>query len=300
MKQSLRILMYSFIIFFFSSCENEYQETDSFQANTPNTTTEFLTKTEIDQIIYDLLEKNGKFEWSMVNDHTLLSALILSDSIASIGYNQTASNEVDYESYTTSSRAFNHTKTQIKAIFENRASKRSTSATSSAAFLYEDPYFPIIDAKIYNQETLDEVRNVGNIRYIEPVNYTFNESEINTSNDSMSSGSGCGDADAQTVHSSDYTTISPFALQSWNYNYMNIPQAWNYATGKNITIGIIDSGVSQNQSMLNANFNITNTNRTVKNYGTYVDSWWPWSTETDGVWDKCGHGTQMAGIATTF
>lgn len=293
------IIFFSVLVIFTISCENENQEIHSTTLSTGTTTSDFLTKSEIDQIIYDELEKNGKFEWNMVNDHVLISALILSDSIASIGYNESNSKQVDYESFNRNARSFDDTKSKIKAIFTENSSKRTTTAsTPTQNFLYEDENFPIIDAKIYNQETLDKVRNVGNIRFIEPVNYIVNEPIINTSNNSLSSGSGCGDVEAQSIYSNDYTTIYPNALQSWNYTYMNIPQAWNYATGKNITIGIIDSGVFQEQSMLNQNFSISNANRTVKNYGTYVDSWWPWSTSTDGVWDKCGHGTQMAGIAT--
>ncbi len=283
----------------FISCENESQQIDSTTLSSNTTTSDLLTKSEIDQIIYNKLEKNGKFEWNMVDDHVLISALILSDSIASIGYNATSSDYVNYESFNQSARSFDETKAKIKAIFATTSSNRSLStSTQSQNFLYEDKNFPIIDVKIYNQETLDRVRDVGNIRFIEPVNYTFNESNITRSNSSLSSGSGCGDVEAQSIHTNDYVTISPNALQSWNYTYMNIPQAWNYTTGKNVTIGVIDSGVFQEQSMLNDHFSISNANRNVENYGTYVDSWWPWSTETDGVWDKCGHGTQMAGIAT--
>ncbi len=292
-----KVLFSGLIACLFISCENQEIDTSTY-SNSNSTSSELLTKAEIDQIIYDKLEKNGKFEWNMVSDEVLISALVLSDSIASIGYNETPSENVDYESFKRSSRSFDDTKAKIKAVFTENSSNRSLSVSSeSQQFLYEDESFPIIDAKIYNQETLDEVRNVGNIRFIEPVSYELNETIVNTSNSSLS-GSGCGQMTPQTLNKEDYITITPNALQGWNFEYMNIPQAWNYATGENITIGIIDSGVFEEQPMLNELFNSSNPNRTVQNFGTYVNSWWPWSKKTDGVWDKCGHGTQMAGIAT--
>ncbi len=145
-----------------------------------------LTNAKIDQVIYDDLEKNGKFEWNMVSDEVLISALVLSDSIASIEYNENSSKSVDYKSFKRSSRSFDTTKVKIKAIFTKNSSDRSLSASSkSQQFLYEDESFPIIDAKIYNQETLDKVRKVGNIRFIEPISYEFNEMIVNASNSSF-------------------------------------------------------------------------------------------------------------------
>ena len=47
--------------------------------------------------------------------------------------------------------------------------------------------------------------------------------------------------------------------------------------------------------MLGSNFNTGySSGRTLTKYGTYVDSFLPWTTQTDGVDDKCGHGTSMA------
>jgi len=112
------------------------------------------------------------------------------------------------------------------------------------------------------------------------------------------SGAGCG-YDAESLNAADYTTIAPGALVSWTFYKHNIPSAWNYSTGAGVGIGVIDTGLTPNNSLLNGNFNDGySSGRYVQTYGTYVDSWWPWSTRTDGPNDKCGHGTSMAAAAT--
>ncbi|MBQ0786611.1 MAG: S8 family serine peptidase, partial [Oceanihabitans sp.] len=83
---------------------------------------------------------------------------------------------------------------------------------------------------------------------------------------------------------------------SWHFQKHNIPQAWNYSTGSGITIGLIDTGVSASQPLLNSsgiNDGYSN-GRFVQKYGTFIDSNWWWSSNYDGPHDKCGHGTAMA------
>jgi len=110
------------------------------------------------------------------------------------------------------------------------------------------------------------------------------------------SSSGC-DKGADYINPAHYTTTSPNNAQiSWHFNEHNIPQAWNYSTGSGITIGLIDTGVSASQSLLNSsgiNDGYSN-GRYVQKYGTFIDSNWWWSSNYDGPHDKCGHGTAMA------
>jgi len=114
---------------------------------------------------------------------------------------------------------------------------------------------------------------------------------------SSSGGSGCG-FEATALSAADYTTITPNAKAAWTLYQHNIPSAWAYSTGAGVTIGIVDTGVSPNQTLLGSNFNDgLSTGRTIQKYGTYVDSVWPWSSGTDGPNDQCGHGTSMASAA---
>jgi len=85
----------------------------------------------------------------------------------------------------------------------------------------------------------------------------------------------------------------------WNFPLHKINQAWSYSTGQGITIGVVDTGLSPNQSLLGSNFNNgLSSGRTVEKYGVFVNSFWRWSRKTDGPNDKCGHGTSMSAAAT--
>jgi subtilisin family serine protease len=93
----------------------------------------------------------------------------------------------------------------------------------------------------------------------------------------------------------DYTTVTPNAKAPWSFSKHNIINAWSYSTGAGITIGVVDSGVSSEQSLLGSSFNNgLSSGRSISKNGVYVDSIWPWSTGYDGSADQCGHGTSMA------
>ena len=74
----------------------------------------------------------------------------------------------------------------------------------------------------------------------------------------------------------------------WNFWYHNIPQAWSVASGAGITVGVVDTGVFQGQTLLQpAGFNGgASSGRTVVNLGT---------KEMSSAYDQCGHGTRVAG-----
>jgi subtilisin family serine protease len=131
---------------------------------------------------------------------------------------------------------------------------------------------------------------------LEPAGYRYFQND-KYAQEKSSSSSVCGQ-ESEALNSADYTTISPNAKLPWNFPIHNIDTAWNYSTGSGITIGIVDTGASTNQYLLNDGINNGDSSgKTIQRYGVYVDSFWPWTTKTDGVNDKCGHGTSMTGIA---
>uniref|UniRef100_UPI004047A0FB S8 family peptidase n=1 Tax=Flavobacterium sp. TaxID=239 RepID=UPI004047A0FB len=162
--------------------------------------------------------------------------------------------------------------------------KENESDSPEKVVIYKDPVLNIIDVIIKDQKTLFLLRKNKGIRYIEPGDYKYFTFEQENGANKSSGSSGCG-YDSESLNGSDYTTITP--------------NAWAKSTGAGITVGVIDSGVSPNQSLLGSNFNNGDSSgRTVQKYGTYVDSFWPWSTSTDGPNDQCGHGTSMTATAT--
>ena len=170
--------------------------------------------------------------------------------------------------------------------------------TLDKVLISADPDLNIIDVFISKQETIIALRQSKYIRYIEPGDYKYLEVLDAQNRSSVGTSSGCG-YESEVLAIADYTTTTPNAKVPWTFYQHNIPNAWSISTGRGVTIGIVDTGVSPNQTLLGTNFNNgLSSGRTIQKFGVYVDSIWPWSTTTDGVNDLCGHGTSMASVAT--
>ena len=237
-----------------------------------------LSIQEINDKINAVFATTGAFNWQDVDDHTLWSAVIHGDNILTIGYG----NQGESFSETKSQRLRNqkaaviHTIESIEGVGRNKEN------------LVEHDVINVLDVRVESIETIKTLRQQDGVRYLEPNGY--NHFEI-----SQRSSSGC-DKNADTINAAHYTTVAPNNAQvSWHFYEHNIPQAWNLSTGAGITIGLIDTGVSQYQNLLNSSgFNDGYSNgRFVQKYGTFIDSSWWWSNNYDGPHDKCGHGTAM-------
>ncbi|SEB75946.1 Subtilase family protein [Tenacibaculum sp. MAR_2009_124] len=269
------ILSLGIILAMFSCSHNESIEESNIQQE------ELLTKKEINDIIKRSIESSGDFLWSDQDVHTIYSALKHGNDILTVGYGSTKDN---FERSPTSETIKQDILTLINST-EKAFSKGKNE-------IYADDNINVIDVKINNQETLTALLNDSSVRYIEPADYSFFE------NEQVRSSKGCGYRQ-QNLSSSDYRTVAPGARVPWSFDLHKIPQAWNHSTGAGITIAVIDTGLSPQQKWMNQYFNDGYSNgRTVQKYGTFVDSWWPWSNNYDGVNDKCGHGTSMASVAT--
>lgn len=237
-----------------------------------------LSIQEINQVITNRFDTTGSFNWSDVDAHTLWSAVINGNNILTIGYGNEGESfsEVKNERLTAQKKA-------ILDIVETLEDRKHSNEN-----LVEYEIINVIDVNVQNIETILELRKQEGVRYLEPNGY--NHYEV-----AQKSSSGCS-KNAETINSAHYTTISPNNAQvSWHFSEHNIPQAWNYSTGSGVTIGLIDTGVSQYQSLLNSsgiNDGYSN-GRFVQKYGTFIDSAWWWSSNYDGPHDKCGHGTAM-------
>lgn len=259
---------------------------ETFEETTTNQPQELLTKTEINKIIQTSLEAKGDFNWSEQDVHTIYSALKHGNDILTIGYGTSKTN---FERSAASKNIKDEILALVKSIEKGSA--------KSKVELYADENINVLDIKVTNIETLTALLNDGRVRYIEPSDYSFFTSEDQQRSESSGS-SGCG-YDQLTLNSNDYRTITPGARVPWAFDAHKIPQAWSYSTGAGATVAVIDTGLSPEQRWMNQYFNDGySSGRTVQKYGTFVDSWWPWSNNYDGVNDKCGHGTSMASVAT--
>lgn len=255
-----------------------------------------IPKKDIDQFVKDQVNKNGQFDWSMVSDEMLWSAITHTNQVATVGYQPTDNAE--------SGRALHEINVGHDIWIEAREGiltrtletinqNTPTQITRDDVFVWSHTVLPYIELKTVSLAAIKELRQDPQVRYIEPSDYALDEMQAPSGK--VASSAGCSNDPNYGLTSNDYVTISPNAKQSWNYSYANIPQAWSYSTGDNISVGLIDTGISPDQSKLNGAFNSgSSSGRFIHKYGTYVSSWW-WWTSPDGPDDKCGHGTAMAG-----
>ncbi len=282
-------LIYVFAV----SCTDENLEAEvlpNSQELTNGLEQDLLSVQEINQQIDQSLETEGDFNWNDASDQMLWSALSHGDFILTIGYGS------DVEDYANkNSNAQQNVKEALVAIVKKSEESSIKEANKDEdVLIYDDPYLTVMDLKVEKLETVKALRSDHRIRYMEPAGYAYEQQ--NTTG--KSSGSGCG-LEGENLSSQDYINIAPGARMPWNFPIHKIDQAWSYSTGSGITIGVVDTGISPSQSLLNGNFNSGySSGRSVEKYGVYVDSFWPWSRRTDGPNDKCGHGTSMSAAAT--
>ena len=250
-----------------------------------------LTRGELNALVEAHLQTTDRvFDWNAADDHTVWSALRLSDHEAALGYQPAGFTDLDGQIHTVdvSSGAWLQTRNELVSDLLAATARHTGKAITEAELFVapEDGVLPILDIRVLHAEVLAEFRRRPEVRYLEPSNYTYTEVQLRN-------GSGCSEAPADDIPAADYTTVSPGAKVPWNYDYMNIQQAWSRTQGEDIGVCIIDSGTYPEQSDLNGNFG---SGRSLTRLGVYQPSFW--SSRTDGPDDQCGHGTQMAGVAT--
>lgn len=284
-KNFLKIIILS--VFVFASCSKE----DSFDEITVDAAQKNpLTAQQVNAQIDEAIATKGTFSWKNASNHLLWSAAFRGNHIVTIGF---GNSEKDFDRSKSASNATTQaTILNLIAHYEGKSKED--------VLLSSDTFLNLVDVYIEKQETIIALRKTTKIRYVEPGDYKYFETaqqKVSLSSSSSSGSSGCG-FESSTLSASDFTTVTPGAKVPWSFYQHNIPTAWNVATGRGVTIGIIDTGVSPSQTLLGSNFNDgLSTGRTIQKFGTYVDSIWPWSTGTDGPNDQCGHGTSMSSVA---
>lgn len=277
MKKSVFFLA---LFFALNSCTQE-------ELRNENSTTEMsqktpLTEKQINERINQAIKKDGTFNWSNESDHFLWSAIFRGNRMVSIGF---GSSKNDFDR----SKSPDHKNMEEEIL---NVIAKSEGIGSARFLLNSDKYLNQMDVTIEKEETIAALRQMKNIRYVEPADYHYfeNEAKYNTTAKSSGSGSsGCGFSTA-TLSAVDYTSTTPSAKIPWAFAKHNIPDAWSYSTGAGVTIGLIDTGVSPDQSLLGSSFNNgASSGRTISKFGVY---------NSDGSADQCGHGTKMASVMT--
>lgn len=247
---------------------------------------ELLSKAQINEKVISYLHtENQVFDWNEASDAMVASALLVGDSIAAIGYKPADIGDI---------RGFMHTiditdpawlgaKEKIQnVILEETNTLLGTELKLNALLPYEEnetlPYFFI---KIMHPELVTTIRALDEIRYFEPAGYTGLEDE-NRSDE------GCADY-SESLDGSDYTIITPSAIQSWHQLEHDVDAAWTKCDkGEGIWVSLMDTGISEDNPKYNGEFDEEDSNgRTLEKNGYY---------QNDGWADQCGHGTAMGGL----
>jgi serine protease len=277
------LLWFAFVLVFAISCtQDESQKSPDLSLDFQEPIAARLINDKINQVN----QSGGKFDWKQASLHELWSAIHHGKYLVSIGF---GTHETDFDR-TKNNRA-NQQQAELIKLMEQYEG-------GDVQLIYADEFLNNFDVVLKKPATLLALRKHRLIRYVEPADYRYFSLERESGDFQVQSSSGCGYSTA-TISAADATTITPNARLPWAFGYHGIPSAWNISTGQGITIGVVDTGLSPNQSLLNSSFNSgASSGRFVQRFGTYVDSIWPWSTTTDGPNDLCGHGTSMASVAT--
>ncbi|UCA59162.1 S8/S53 family peptidase [Chryseobacterium rhizoplanae] len=239
-----------------------------------------LTEKQINERINQAIKNEGTFNWKNESDYFLWSAVFRGNRMVSIGF---GSSKDDFD------RSKSPDNKNMEEEILNVIAK-SEGKGSARFLLNSDKYLNQMDVTIEKEETITALRQMKTIRYVEPADYHYfeNEAKYNTTAKSSGSGSsGCGFSTA-TLSAVDYTSTTPSAKIPWAFTKHNIPDAWSYSTGAGVTIGLIDTGVSPDQTLLGSSFNNgASSGRTISKFGVY---------NADGSADQCGHGTKMASV----
>ncbi|MFZ1688528.1 MAG: S8 family serine peptidase [Flavobacteriales bacterium] len=243
-----------------------------------------LTRAELDRQVIDMLEARNDFHWEWVDLRTLWSAVQYNDHSLAIGYAPTDYGDIDDIIHTIDIqrpewRAVHDA--LIERILEQLNVGGRGQVTLRDILLEDDPVLPILTLRITDKDVITMLRNLKNVRYVEPLDYWPGTAEERST-------SGC-DGSSEPLNGADFNATTPNALVPWNFNIHGIPTAWNNAQGNGITIGLIDGGISSAQSLLGSDFNNgdSNVGRTVTTGYTYGGA----------AYTTCTHGNSMAGLA---
>lgn len=243
-----------------------------------------LTREEVDALVLGYLRDRNDLRWEWLTLDQLCSVMLLDDQTIAVGYKPASIDNVDaiIHEVDIQSGAWKEVHDNIIRLVVNTVNKNAgTSIKSEDIVIDDDRQLPVITFRLSDREAITQLYNLANVRYLEPLDYWPNVAEGRST-------SGCS-ASTQGLNVSDYTVTTPNCLVPWNFQNLNVPAAWNVATGQGITIGVIDAGISASQALLNAGFNNgdSNVGRTITTDFTFGTS----------AFTSCTHGTSMTGAA---
>ena len=257
----------------------------SNDANRLITLSEPLSQTALDELVIASLERDGDFRWENAPLDWTWSALFDGEQALAIGYQPAGMVDIESNMHKINLQSGVWKETHdalVDEILSILSSENRNGALRLQDILIEDdPTLPILTIRTTSKKLVERLANLSNVRYLEPLDYW-------PGIDNDRSTSGCS-VSSTSLNSADYTTIAPNCLLPWNFNNIQVPGAWSMANGQNITIGVIDAGISSAQTLLGSNFNNGESNA-----GRVITTDYTWGTS---AYTSCSHGTSMCGTA---
>ncbi len=235
---------------------------------------ELLSIAEVNSYIQETVRSEGDVIWKNSPINVLYSAIMIGNGVLTVGYGK----EGEF---------FSESKSESLINDKERIIEIGLTHSSAVENLIVHDYGVLnsVDLRLKNVQMLEELVSSDSVRYLDPVEYKSFKSSA-SDEVAIQQDFGC-DKGEKNVNEEDYRVESPNSWVPWNLDYHNVSDAWDYSTGKGITIGLIDTGISSKQELLGDKFNNgLSAERTVEKYGTF--------DEFDD--DQCGHGTSMASV----
>lgn len=246
---------------------------------------DLYTKAEVDAYVKSMYIAKGDFRWEEADFKMLCSAIQYGDQSVAIGYQPANYSGIEntMHSIKIGQGAWKEVHDALLDLIVSELARNGQPSDLREILIEDDATLPIITLKLTDLNVLTALRNLRNVRYIEPLDYAH--ADMQTEDRSTS---GCSPS-TFALNTADYTSTTPNALLPWNFGLMNIPSAWNISQGQGITIGVIDAGLSSSQSLLGADYNNgdSNVGRAVSTDFTFGSS----------AFSGCSHGTAMSGLA---
>ena len=162
---------------------------------------------------------------------------------------------------------------------ERGEAERAVLAQQGVTLIRSDDLMPVLKVRLNGPQALAAVRRLGFVDYVEPM---IAVGDLN----SHAGVGGCSWGDPWT---GDRQYTASGDIYSQKLTAMNVPAAWTLSSGAGVTVGLIDTGISQGQGQFMSSFNAgESSGRTLRLM--YV------TPTFTSAYDECGHGTRMAGI----
>ena len=174
------------------------------------------------QLVIRTLEDRNDFHWEWMDLRTLWSAVQYNDHSLAIGYQPANAGNVEDALHTINIRSTPwkavHDALIDRILTELNASRTTGTITLEDILVEDDPVLPILTLRITDKRVITMLRNLRNVRYVEPIDYwpAIAQGEEGRST------SGCSSS-TTAVNAADITTITPNARLPWNFNNHNIP-----------------------------------------------------------------------------